>query len=160
MRNPNNPFLLTALVAALALVLAAPAAAEAPTKETSTVTFGPFLDDETCSFPITVTVKRTRTTTSFADADIKRHTQLVVASSANGKTLIERDTFNVFIDADEPTVWVITGTFTHARLHGDGTIALQSGQVLYDVLADQVIDQHPGPHPNRLEDIVCDALSP
>jgi hypothetical protein len=145
-------------LAVLALIAAAPAAADAPTKETSTVTFGPFVDDEACSFPITVTVERTRTTLSFENGVIRRHTELVVTTSANGKTLIERDAFNVFMDSDSG-VWVITGSFTHARLLGDGTIALQSGRIVYDVNADQIIDPHPGPHPSTLQDVVCDVLA-
>jgi hypothetical protein len=151
--------MLLPVVAAVALVLAASAAADAPAKVTSTVTFGPFVDDETCAFPITTTVERTRTTLTFADGDITRHTQLVVTSSANGRTLLERDAFNVFIDSDSSDVWVITGSFTHARLLGDGTIALQSGRILYDVNADQIIDPHPGPHPTTLQDVVCDVLA-
>ena len=60
-------------------------------KETSTITFGPFVDDEACEkFGITVTVERTRTTITFADGDIWRHTELLVTSSANGKTFTER----------------------------------------------------------------------
>lgn len=158
MRRLTYP-LLVPVVAAMALVLAGTAGADAPTKVTSTDPFGPFVDDETCAFPITTTGERTRTTLTFADGDIKRHTQLVVTSSANGKTLIGRDAFNVFIDSASPNVWVITGSFTHTRLLGDGTIALQSGRILYDVIADRIIDSHLGPHPSTLEDVVCDVLA-
>ena len=103
---PVSLLLLPALAAAL--LLAAPVAANAPTKETSTVTFGPFVDDETCAFPFTVTVERTRRTTYFDNGDIERHTELIVKSSANGKTVVGRNAFNVFIEADAPTEWVIT----------------------------------------------------
>ncbi len=151
--------LLLPILAGVALVLVAPAAADTPSKVTSTVTFGPFVDDETCAFALTTTVERTRTTLTFADGDIKRHTELIVTVTANGKTLIERDDYNVFIDSDSPDVWVITGSFTHVRLLGDGTIALQSGRIAYDPQTDTIIDLHPGPHPTRLEDVVCDALA-
>jgi hypothetical protein len=97
--------LLLPVLAGVALVLVAPAAADTPTKVTSTVTFGPFVDDETCAFPLTTTVERTRTTLTFADGDIKRHTELIVTVTANGKTLIEHDDYNVFIDSDSPDVW-------------------------------------------------------
>jgi hypothetical protein len=151
--------ILSPAIAALVLVLAAPAAADAPSKETSTVPFGPFVDDETCAFPITTTGERTRTTLTFADGDIKRHIELLITSAANGKTLIERDAYNIFINSEAPDVWVITGSFTHARLQGDGTIALQSGRIVYDAKTDTIIDPHPGPHPTSLENVVCDALS-
>ena len=158
MRRPTYLLLLPVL-AGVALVLAAPAAADAPTKVTSTVTLGPFVDDETCAFPLTTTVERTRTTLTFADGDVKRHTELVVTVTANAKVLIDRGDYNVFIDSDSPDVWVITGSFTHDRLQGDGTIALQSGRIVYDPETDTIVDLHPGPHPTRLEDVVCDALA-
>jgi hypothetical protein len=148
------------VLAAVALVAAAPAAADAPTIQRSTVTLGPFVDDETCAFRLTSVVERRRTTLTFANGDIKRHTELVVTITANGKTLIDRGDYNVFIDSNAPDVWVITGSFTHDRLLGDGTIALQSGRILYDPETDTIIDLHPGPHPTRLEDVVCDALAP
>lgn len=129
----------------LALVLATPAAANAPpTIETSSVTFGPFVDDETCTFPFSVTVERTRRTFGYADGDIRRHTNLVVTSSANGRTIVQRNAFNVFIDADSPTQWVITGVFEKAQLRGR-TLWLESGRLVYDLEADQVIDANPGP---------------
>jgi hypothetical protein len=147
--------LLLPVLAAVAVVVAAPAAAEAPTIETSTVTFGPFVDDETCAFPFTVTVERKRRTISYANGDIKRHTDLIVTSSANGKTEVQRNSFNVFIDAESPTVWTITGVFEKAQLHGR-TLWLQSGRLVYDVEADQVIDAHPGPLAEPPD--VCDLL--
>jgi hypothetical protein len=147
------------VLAAVTLVAAAPAAANAPTIQRSTVTFGPFVDNETCAFPLTTMVERRRTTLTFDNGDITRHTELVVTITANGKTLIDRGNYNVFIDSGAPAVWVITGSFTHDRLLGDGTIALQSGRILYDPETDTIIDLHPGPHPTRLEDVVCDALA-
>jgi hypothetical protein len=143
MRRPTCTLLLPAFTA-VALVLAAPAAADAPTIERSTVTFGPFVDDETCAFPFSQTVERTRTTITYENGDIKRHTDLIVTASANGKTEIQRNSYNVFIDADSPTQWVITGVFEKAQLHGR-TLWLQSGRLVYDLETDQVGDAHPGP---------------
>jgi hypothetical protein len=156
MRRLTYVLLLPALVG-VALVVAASAAAEAPTIETSTVTFGPFADDETCAFPFSVTVERKRTTISYESGDIKRHTNLIVTSSANGKTVIGRNSFNVFIDAESPTVWVITGVFEKAQVHGR-TLWLESGRLVYDVEADQVIDSHPGPLAEPPD--VCELLGP
>jgi hypothetical protein len=152
---PASLLLLPALAAAL--LLAAPAAANAPTKEASTVTFGPFVDDETCAFPFTVTVERTRMTTYFDNGDIKRHTELIVKSSANGKTVVGRNAFNVFIDADSPTEWVITGVFEKAQLNGR-TLWLQSGRLVYDLETDELTDPHPGPLGEAPD--VCELLAP
>jgi hypothetical protein len=156
MRRLTYVLLLPALVG-VALVVAASAAAEAPTIETSTVTFGPFADDETCAFPFSVTVEGKRTTISYESGDIKRHSNLIVTSSANGKTVIGRNSFNVFIDAESPTVWVITGVFEKAQVHGR-TLWLESGRLVYDVEADQVIDSHPGPLAEPPD--VCELLGP
>jgi hypothetical protein len=156
MRRLIYVLLLPALVG-VALVVSAPAAADAPTIERSTVTFGPFVDDETCAFPFSVTVERTRTTISYANGDVKRHTELVVTSSANGKSVVQRNSFNVFIDAESPTVWVITGVFEKAQLQGR-TLWLQSGRLLFDLEADQVIDSHPGPLSEPPD--VCELLEP
>ena len=149
--------LLLPVLAAVALVVAAPAAADAPTIERSTVTFGPFVDDETCTFPFSDTVERTRTTIIYENGDIKRHTDLTVTASANGKTVIQRNSYNVFIDADSPTQWVITGVFEKAQLHGR-TLWLESGRLVYDLEADQVNDPHPGPLAEPPD--VCQLLAP
>lgn len=156
MRRLSYLILLPAAVM-LALVLAASAAADAPTIETSTVTFGPFVDDETCPFPLSVTVERTRKTISYGNGDIKRHTDLIVTSTANGKSVVGRNAFNIFIDADSPTQWMITGVFEKAQLHGR-TIWLRSGRLVYDLEADQVIDAHPGPLAEPPD--VCQLLGP
>lgn len=94
--------LLPVLVVAAALVLVAPAAADEPTKLTTHLSLGPLVDDETCSFPFTVTVDRPRTTLTFANGDLERHTDLEVVSSANGHTLDEHDVFDVFVDHQAP----------------------------------------------------------
>jgi hypothetical protein len=156
MRGLTYTILLPVLVA-VALVMAAPAAADAPTIERSTVTFGPFVDGETCSFPFSQTVERTRTTITYENGDIKRHTDLIVTASANGKTEIQRNSYNVFIDADSPTQWVITGVFEKAQLHGR-TLWLESGRLVYDLEADQVNDPQPGPLAEPSD--VCDLLAP
>jgi hypothetical protein len=148
--------LLLPVLVAVVLAVAAPAAVDAPTIERSTVTFGPFVDEDTCAFPFTVTVERTRTTISYANGDIKRHTNLIVTAAANGKSVVQRNSFNVFIDADSPTQWVITGVFEKAQLHGR-TLWLESGRLLYDLEADQVNDSHPGPLAEPPD--VCDLLA-
>jgi len=150
-------FLSTTLAVAASLVLAAPAAADEPTRTTTTVVRGPFVDDETCPFAFAVSLERTRTTITFANGDVQRHTRLLVTSSANGKSVAQRNAFNVFIDADSPTVWVITGVFEKAQLHGR-TLWLESGRLVYDLEADHVSDAHPGPLAEPPD--ICQLLGP
>jgi chitodextrinase len=71
-------FVVAVLTGALALVLVAPAAADAPERTEISELFSG-VDDE-CSFPIQVTVERTSRTTVYADGDVQRHTMLVAAS--------------------------------------------------------------------------------
>src|SRR6266705_1091242 len=104
-------YLLAALVAGIALVAAAPALADAPVKTTNVLHLGPLVDDETCAFPITFTVDRTRTDKTFANGDVTRHVDLTVVQTANGHTAIETDTWDVFIDHADPNNWKITGRF-------------------------------------------------
>jgi hypothetical protein len=145
--------LITSLIAAVSLVPAAPAAADPPTKQTTHAEFT-LVDDETCAFPFDVTVDRTRTVTAFANGDVKRHTQLVVTFSTSGTAIIDKASFNVFVSADSTDIWIITGTFFHRVLKGQGTLYVQSGRILYDVAAGQVIDAHDhGSYPD-----VCAAL--
>ena len=157
MRRLTHILALPVIVVGVAFITAAPAAANAPTIETSTVTFGPFVDDETCAFEIDVIVQRTRKIVTYANGDVTRHTDLIVTSSANGKSYVEHDRFNVFTDADAPTLWVITGLWDRAELHGR-TLWLQSGRLQYDLEADQVTDPHPGPLAEPPD--ICDLLGP
>lgn len=151
-------------VALIVLAAAGSALAAQPAREVSSVTFGPFTDDETCTFPIDVVVQRTRTTTTFENGDVTRHVSLLVTQTANGRTWIDRDAFTVFIDADSPDVWEITGTFTHARTQGGGTVLMQSGRISYDANADAIVDPNPGPHgtgqvPDDYNAALCAALA-
>ena len=132
-----------AAVFILAIAIAAPAAADAPTRTTSVLSFGPFIDEETCAFPLSVSVERTRTTTTFANGDVKRHVQLLVTTSANGNTLVESDSYNVFVDHANLTLWVITGRFGQFRVDGGGPVVVQSGRILYDLATDTLLDPHP-----------------
>ena len=137
-------YVLAALVAGIALVAAAPALADAPVKTTNVLHLGPFVDDETCSFPIRFTVDRTRTDKTFANGDVTRHVDLTVVQTANGHTAIETDTWDVFIDHADPNNWKITGRFGQVFLDGK-LIYLQSGLISYDPVTDALADPHPGP---------------
>jgi len=137
-------YILAALVAGSALIAATPALADAPVKTTSLFHLGPLVDDETCAFPITFTVDRTRTVLTLANGDAIRHVDLTVVQVANGHTAIETDRFDVFLDHADPNNWKITGRFGRIFLDGN-LIYLQSGLISYNPVADTLADPHPGP---------------
>lgn len=156
-------FFVTAVVTVVALAAVGTSGAATPTKGTDTREFS-FVDNETCAFPLDGTVQRVRTTTVFDNGDEKRHVDLTVTMKANGKTWIDRDTYNIFISADS-NVWDIVGAFTHTRAVGGGTILLESGRLAYDAATDTLVDLHPGPHgtgadPDAYASAVCAALAP
>jgi hypothetical protein len=132
------------LALAAAFVLVGPASAAAPTINTTTLHLGPFVDGDTCLFPIITTVDQTRTTTLFDNGDIKRHVDLTVVQSANGHTAVETDSWNVFIDHADPTAWTLTGRFGQIFLDGH-LVYLQSGLINFDPLNGMLTDPHPGP---------------
>ncbi len=136
-----------ALVVALALSAGlgnAAAKADGPTTTADTLHLGPFVDTDTCSFPITTTVDRARTTTTFDNGDVKRHVDLTVVQTANGHTAVETDAWNVFIDHTDPAAWTLTGRFGQLFLDGR-LIYLQSGLIGGDPFTGVLTDPHPGP---------------
>lgn len=137
-------YLTTILAVAVALLAAGNASAAAPTTTTDVLHLGPFIDTDTCNFPITTTVDRTRTTTTFDNGDVKRHVDLNVVQAANGHTAIEKDAWNVFIDHANPGAWTLTGRYGQLFLDGR-LIYLQSGLIGFDPLTGLLTDQHPGP---------------
>jgi hypothetical protein len=141
----------------LALAVVTAGAAAPPERDTTHVVLGPFVDEELCAFPVTTVVERTRRTIRFADGDVRRHTQLIVTSAANGPTVVDRASFNVVMPSGSST-WIITGAFVHVVDPGAGTVALQSGRLLYDVDDDQLLDAHPSPM--GADAPICDLLAP
>ena len=137
--------IVSALIATLVLVVAAPALADAPDKATDIRQLGPFVDDETCSFPITVTVERVATTTTFANGDWKRHVDLTVVQTANGHTAVETDKWDIFVDHLDPDNWKMTGRYGQAFLDGK-LLYLQSGLIGYNDATETLTDPQPGPN--------------
>ncbi|HEU5206694.1 MAG TPA: hypothetical protein VFT94_03700 [Gaiellaceae bacterium] len=123
--------LLTVVLAPL--VLAGTALADAPTK--TTISSGPdtFVVGDLCSFPISITDSRTVTTITFDNGDVQRHVRVDATLSANGKTVSENDSINVYIDADSPTVRTIIGAFTRISVPGAGILVLEAGRIVFDV---------------------------
>jgi len=137
-------FVLVSFIVAAALAAALPAFGDAPTKTTNVLHLGPFVDTDTCSFPITTTVDRTRVDTTFANGDVSRHAELTVVQTANGHTAIEEDHFNVFVDHANPTNWKITGLWGRITLDGN-LIYVESGLLSFDTVDGLIDDPHPGP---------------
>ena len=150
-------YLIATLAAGAVLVVAGPALANAPTTTTNVLHLGPEIDDETCQFPITVTVDRTRTTTTFENGDVRRRVDLTVVQTANGHTTTETDTWNIFIDHTTPDTWKLTGRFGQIFLDGR-LVYLQSGLISYDPNTDTLTDPHAGP--NGTYPDVCAILAP
>ena len=134
------------LITAIAtLALAGAALADAPTK--TTVSSGPetFVVPDLCSFPITITDTRTVTTITFEKSDVQRHVRVDATVSANGKSVSENDSINVFIDADSPTVRTIIGAFTRISVPGAGILVLEAGRIVFDVATGAILFEA-GPH--------------
>ena len=141
--QPKRGIALVVAIGALALLAAVPAIASAPTTSTSDLHISD-VDTDSCAFAINLTVDRSRTTTTFSNGDITRHVDLTVDQRANGHDLLETDRWNVFIPADDPTDWKLTGRFTQVWLDGR-LISVQSGFLGFDAETGEVTDPHPGP---------------
>ena len=137
------------------LILALPALADAPASS-STSRHLAFVDADSCGFPIDVTVDLTRRTETFSDGDVTRHATLTVTQTANGRSVVESDSFDVFISATDPTNWKINGRFGQVRVDGR-LVYLQSGRIAYDPLTDTLTDPHLGPLGQAPD--VCSALA-
>ena len=135
--------LLTVVLAPLAL--AGTALATAPTK--ATVSSGPetFVVPDLCSFPITITDTRTVTTITFENGDVQRHVRVDATLSANGKTVSENDSINVFVDAGSPSVRTIIGAFTRISVPGAGILVFEAGRIVFDLTTGTILFEA-GPH--------------
>jgi hypothetical protein len=74
--------------------------------------------------------------------------------SANGKTIVERDTWTFIATPDGARDVGLTVHIVGA----DGMVQLDAGQLVYD--ADGNIDYVRGPHPQALGETFCPALAP
>lgn len=140
------PRLALRLAIALApLALAGTALAGPPTK--TTVSSGPeaFVVPDLCSFPITITDTRTVTTITFENGDVQRHVRVDATLFADGNTVSENDSINVFIDASAPSVRTIVGAFTRISVPGDGILVFEAGRVVFDLTTGAILFEA-GPH--------------
>jgi hypothetical protein len=149
----------------LAMLLpAASVSAAVPDMGTFDNGYNSFVDTEVCGsdpwgFDVTATEHEYGSFQVFFDrsGDVTRvlvHLNYDAWISANGKTIVERDT------------WTFIGTPGSARDVGltvqikgvDGMVQLDAGQLVYD--EDGNIEYVRGPHPQALGEVFCPALAP
>jgi hypothetical protein len=83
------------------------------------------------------------------------HIDLDVTISANGKTLVERDTFTRTFYADD--TMRDTGLTVHIQGPG-GLVMRDAGQIVYSDAAAETVAYVHGPHPQLFGASFCDAL--
>ena len=166
MRRFRRLILLTLLTLSATGVLAHPAAAVAPTREPFDATTI-IVDEDICSFPITITATQVGTETTFYDqsGNVTRiHVHIVEQDvfSANGKSLTGLPyTFNIDVRFEDGEVTHVYASGVVARVPlPDGTMFLSAGRVDFQA--------HPGseflivPDFGRSGDVAafCAALAP
>lgn len=142
-------------------VLAAPSFATVPERGTFDETDA-FVDTEVCAdwgFDVQATEHEYGTVTGFLDrhGDFVRgnaHFNYDATISANGKTIVERDTWTVFFS---PNSFREVGLTVHIQGPG-GIVVRDAGQVIYN--ADGTVAFTHGPHEQLNGVSFCPALAP
>ncbi|MGH3384788.1 MAG: hypothetical protein ACRDO1_09445 [Nocardioidaceae bacterium] len=118
-----------------------------------------FVDSEYCAFPLEVSQLESAQYTTYFNADgsearlvIHRTVQFTI--EANGRTLIERDRYQLFIAPDGSIHEV--GLHTHVRGQ-HGLVLRDAGHVLFN--PDGSVEYIRGPHPQFLGGTFCAALA-
>jgi hypothetical protein len=155
----KNLFLVVAIMACGVLTSFAVPAAAIPPAQGSFDHTDKFIDSEGCSFPFEVTQHNYgfyevffNEDGSFAKAIV--HEKQDVLFSANGKTLLERDTWQTIV---EPGGVRIIGLFSHIQ-GPDGLVLRDAGQLAFDA-NDNLLYVH-GPHPQFFGASFCAGLTP
>jgi hypothetical protein len=149
--------------AILAVSLASPAAATPPEQGSFSITDeGTDPAGTTCAFPVDFSQVETFHFHQFFDQDgnfVKRivHIDFHVTISANGKTLIERDTFTRTFYADD--TMRDAGLTVHIQGPG-GLVMRDAGQIGYSDAATETVAYVHGPHPQLFGASFCDDLTP
>jgi hypothetical protein len=150
------------VAAILAVSLASPAMATTP--EHTTLVFpeeGTDPAGTTCAFPVHFAQVERLDVRIFIDGDgdfLKAivHIDYDATISANGKTLVERDTFTRMFYADD----TMRDTGLTVHIQGPGGIVMRdAGQIVYSDTDETVAYVH-GPHPQLFGASFCDALTP
>jgi hypothetical protein len=158
----KKPLLIAALAALGLLMLAAPAAATPPQHGTFDFT-DQFTDAEYCAafgFAFDVTQHEYGFFDIFFDSDgnfvkgiVHRNVDFVL--TANGKTLVERDTITLIFTQDGSRE---IGSWTHIQGDHAGIVLRDAGQLVFD--AEDNFLYARGPHPQFFGETFCPALAP
>jgi hypothetical protein len=156
---------LAILVAILALALPGVARATPPEHHTFDLGFNSFVDTEVCAAPpwqfdVNATEHEYGFSTFFFDQDANFVKAIVHLNydgtiSANGVTLVERDTWTFTYNADGTSRDV--GLTVHIQGPG-GIVVRDAGQIVYN--ADGTVSYIRGPHEQFSGFSFCPALSP
>jgi hypothetical protein len=160
--KPSTRTALLAAVVLAALAFASTAAADKPIRGTFDDTVV-FVDTEVCAaygFDVHVVQHEfgffdiwSNKDGSFKKAEVHQNYDATI--SANGKTIVERDTYNVFVSADG------TARFTGATVHiqgPNGIVVHDAGQVVFN--PDGTIAYAHGPHDQLVDGVsFCPALA-
>ena len=89
------------------------------------------IEPEEATFPVAVGIQRLRTTTTFANGDLRRHLVLVTIANANGRSVVDRTTYDVVVheSADVP---LASGSYTTVRTSAGRTLLRRTGRLFYD----------------------------
>jgi hypothetical protein len=128
------------LLGALALVFIPAAAADVPTIERFSIDFA-IADAEICDFPVALSGRGDFLSKTFADGRFQAHIYEHDVLTANGKTIVGDETFNVF---EREIGDVIVGLFTRSYLPSGGVVVIEAGRL---VRRDGEIVFEAGPHP-------------
>ena len=146
----------------MAVSLASPAVAAPPEHGTFIIPDeGTDPAGTTCAFPVHFSQVERGDFRVFFDGDgnfVKRivHIDYDATISANGKTLVERDTFTRTFYADD----TMRDTGLTVHIQGPGGIVMRdAGQIVYSDTNETVAYVH-GPHPQLFGASFCDALMP
>ena len=126
--------------------------------------FNSFTDPDVCAsdpwgFDVNATEHEYGTFQAFLDASgnvtkVIVHFNYDAWISANGKTIVERDTWTFIATPDSARSVGLT-----VQIKGvDGMVQLDAGQLVYD--EDGNIEYVRGPHPQALGEVFCPALAP
>jgi hypothetical protein len=148
--------------AVAAVLLASPAAATPPEHGTFVIPDeGTDPAGTTCAFPVHFSQVERGDFRAFADRDgnfVKTivHIDYDATISANGKTIVERDTFKRTFYADD----TMRDTGLTVHIEGPGGIVMRdAGQIVYSDFDETVAYVH-GPHPQLFGASFCAALTP
>ena len=150
------------LAIAASIVPVAAAAASAPEMGSFDNGFESFVDTEVCAAPWGFDVNATEHEYGFfqvfrdADGNVTRvlvHLNYDAWISANGKTIVERDTWTFIATQDSARDVGLT-----VQIKGvDGMVQLDAGQVVFDAGGNVAYVR--GPHPQALGETFCSALA-